>query len=213
MELLSMEKSCIEFSKSLASKNPTPGGGGASAFCGALAASLACMVSNLTIGKKKYADFEEEANKILQKAESLRCDLLELAQKDEDVFAPLAKAYSLPSQTDEEKANKEEILEEASLNASRVPLLMMEKINEVIFLHKILAEKGSRLAISDAGVGALFAKSALMGASMNVFINTKSMKNRAVAKELNEKAESLIDSGSCIADEVYNYVKSKLVEE
>ena len=208
-----MEKSCIEFSEALASKSPTPGGGGASAFCGALSASLASMVSNLTIGKKKYADFENEAVDILKKATSLRAELLKLAQKDEEVFAPLAKAYSLPSQTDEEAKEKERILEDASYKAALVPLSMMEKITEVIYLHKTLAEKGSRLAVSDAGVGALFGKSALLGASMNIFINTKTLKNRSLAKELNEKAEALIKEGSAVADEVYNYVRKTLVEE
>ena len=121
-----------------------------------------------------------------------------------------SKAYGLPSQTEEEKAYKDKVMEENLLAASLVPLRMMEKAVEMIEIHKLLAQKGSRLAISDVGVGVQFSRCALLGAVMNVYINTKSMKNREVAQELNAKADALIEKGTREADEIYAFVLSGL---
>ena len=195
----------------LASKAPVPGGGGASALGGALAAALGQMVANLTVGKKRYADVEEEMQECLCKLNILQMELMALADKDANVFAPLAEAYGMPSATEEEKAEKERVMEERLLAASLVPMMMMEKAAAVLDYVELLEKKGSKMAVSDAGVAAQFARTAITGAVMNVYINTKSMKNRKTAEELNEKAEKLLADGMKKADEIYDSVRRKLI--
>lgn len=172
----------------LASKAPVPGGGGASALGGALGAALGQMVANLTVGKKRYEDVEEEMQQSLFALNILQMELMALADKDAEVFAPLAAAYGLPKETEEQRAEKERIMEENLLAASLVPIQMMEKTSAVLDVLELLEEKGSRMAVSDVGVAVQFARAALNGAVMNVYINTKSMKNREKAEELNVKA-------------------------
>lgn len=199
-----------EWVDALASKAPVPGGGGASALGGALGAALGQMVVHLTIGKKRYADVEEEMEKNLTELNRLGEEFLRLADRDGEVFAPLAEAYSMPSETREQREEKERVMEERLLAASQVPLEMMEKALLVINILEFLGEKGSRMAISDVGVAAQFAKAALTGAAMNVYINTKAMKNREKAEELNRKAEWLIEDGKQRGDAVYEKVLEQL---
>lgn len=205
------KQSCEDFIEELASKAPVPGGGGASAFVGAVGVALGNMVANLTIGKKKYADVEEELTVLREKAYVLQKELLLLVEKDAEVFEPLAAAYKLPKETEEEKAYKEKVMEEVLREASAVPMEIMEKICEAILLHKEFAAKGSVLAISDAGVGATFCKAALEGASLNVFINTKSMKDREYAEELNKKTEEMLAMYVPMAEEIFMSVKERLM--
>lgn len=195
---------------SLASKAPVPGGGGASAIGGALAAALGQMVANLTVGKKKYADAEETMQELLGKLQALQEDFLDLADQDAKAFAPLAAAYAILASTEEEKQKKARIMEENLLAASLVPLHMMEKAVETLTFLEVLGEKGSRMAVSDVGVAVQFARTALTGAAMNVYINTKSMKNREKAEELNTKARELIKNGTKKADEIYEKVLEQL---
>ena len=200
-----------KFLSTLSSKEPVPGGGGASALAGALGNALGQMVANLTIGKKRYADVEDEIKGLLARMEDLQKEFVILADRDEEVFAPLAAAYALPSGTDEEKAEKTRVMEGRLLDASLVPLEIMEKSLEGLEIVKILAEKGSRMAVSDAGVAAQFLRASLGGAVMNVYINTKSMKDRAKAEELNARAKELTEKGFALADEVYGTVLQKLI--
>jgi len=204
------EKSCIEFVKMLSSKAPVPGGGGASALVGALGVALGSMVGNLTLGKKKYEAVEDDIKRILDKASDLQQSLLQLVEKDAEVFEPLSKAYGLPKNTEEEKKNREEVMENALKLACSVPMEIMEKCMEAIGLHEELAEKGTKIAISDVGVGVLFCRSALEGASLNVFINTKLMKNREYAESLNKKAEKMLSDGIDRANAVYAAVSRQL---
>lgn len=200
-----------EFYETLSSKAPVPGGGGASALGGALGAALGSMVGNLTVGKKRYADVEEEVQGLLERLGGLGRDMLVLADKDAEVFAPLAASYGLPFGTPEEKTEKELVLEKNLLAASLVPLEIMEKSVEIMDILKILAEKGSRMAVSDVGVAIQFARAALLGAVMNVYINTKSMKNREKAEELNAHAARLVKAGTAEADEIYKGVAQTLM--
>lgn len=204
------EKSCIEFAEVLASSEPVPGGGGASALVGALGISLGSMVGNLTLGRKKYLDVQEDIKIILEKAQLLQNELLYLVEKDAEVFEPLSKAYGLPKNTEEEVSTRDRIMEDALRLACSVPLEIMEKSMDTIILHEELAVKGTKLAISDVGVGVLFCKSALMGASLNVFINTKLMKDRKYADQINAKADELLKKGIERADKVYSDVEGGL---
>lgn len=206
-----MERQILgEWVDALASKAPVPGGGGASALGGALAAALGQMVANLTVGKKRYADVEAEIQQSLISLNRLQRELQELADKDAEVFTPLAAAYGMPTDTEEEKAKKERVMEERLLEASLVPLCIMEKASEVLKFIELLEQKGSKMAVSDAGVAAQFARAALTGAVMNVFINTKSMKNREKANELNERAKLLLENGIAQADAIYGRVLERL---
>jgi methenyltetrahydrofolate cyclohydrolase len=202
-----MNKSCTDFVQVLSSAAPVPGGGGASAFTGAIGMALGSMVANLTLGKKKYEAVQEDIKAVLAMATALQQDLLLLVEKDAEVFEPLSKAYGLPKNTDEEKKRRDEIMEEALKTACSVPLEIMMKSVEAIKLHEELAAKGTRIAISDVGVGVAFCKAALMGASLNVFINTKLMKDRAYAADVNRKTEAVLADGIRRADRVYNEVE------
>lgn len=202
-----------DFLTELSSKAPVPGGGGASALVGAAGCSLGTMVGNLTLGKKKYADVQEDIHELIIKSEKLKEELLELINEDAKAFEPLSKAYGLPKETPNEIAYKDEVMEKALYEASVVPLNIMKKIYEMILLHDEYAAKGTKIAISDVAVGVVFCKSALLGASMNVFINTKSMKNHDTAKKLNDEANKLIAYGSAVADRIFNQISQSFKEE
>ena len=201
---------CNEFVEVLASKAPVPGGGGASALVGAVGTALGNMVGSLTVGKKKYADVEEEMYQLKAKADLLQADLLRLIERDAEVFEPLAKAYGMPRETEEEKAEKARVMEIVLKEACSVPMEIMEKCCEAIEIIVEFAAKGSALAISDAGVGAAFCAGALKGASLNVYINTKSMANREYAEELNAKADAMLEKYVPMADEVFEKVMARL---
>jgi formiminotetrahydrofolate cyclodeaminase len=203
-------KTFAEFVRELSSSAPVPGGGGASAAAGALASALVSMVANLTTGKKKYAAYEDDMQRILAETARLSEQLIRLADADAEAFAPLAEAYRLPQNTEQEKRHREEVMKTALLDASNVPLRIMETVTEVIDLTAEAAKKGSRMAVSDAGVAAVFAQAALKGASLNIFINTKSMQDRAAAEELNAKAVSLIEKGQEKTDQIFDQVLSYL---
>ncbi|RJW38358.1 sugar ABC transporter substrate-binding protein [Clostridiales bacterium TF09-2AC] len=206
-----VEQKTIEgFLEVLSSKEPIPGGGGASALAGALGNALGQMVANLTIGKKKYAGVEEEIKELLGRMQELQAVFVTLADRDAEVFAPLAQCYGLPSATEEEKAYKETVMEERLLDASLVPLEIMEHASAMLGILEILGDKGSRLAVSDVGVGVQFIRTALLGAVMNVYINTRFMKDREKAEELNARAGKLIEEGTAWADRIYARVLDQL---
>lgn len=200
-----------DFLDVLSSKEPVPGGGGASALCGAVGNALGQMVANLTVGKKKYAEVEPEVKEHLEKMVKLQAEFTALADDDAKVFAPLAKAYSLPSETEEQKAYKAEVMETNLLAASAVPIQIMEKSMQMLTILDRLADIGSRMAVSDVGVAVQSTRAALLGAAMNVYINTKSMKDRNKAEELNNSANKMIEEGSRQADRIYDKVLKALI--
>lgn len=201
---------CGDFVDVLASKNPVTGGGGASALVAAIGMALGNMVGSLTIGKKKYASVQYDVISLMQRAEKLRAEFLELIQGDAEAFEPLSKAYGMPSNTQEEKVRKEIVMEECLVTAGSLPLLIMEKCCEGIDITREFAEKGSALAISDAGCSASFLKAALEAAALNVFINTKYMKNRENAEKMEKQAEVMIREYGKKAEDIFNKVRSDL---
>lgn len=205
-----LDKNLIDFTDVLASKASVPGGGGASALVGAVGTALGSMVGALTVGKKKYAAVEAEIIELMKKAEEVRAALLKQIDEDAVVFEPLSKAYGLPKDTEEQKAEKTRVMEACLIDACSVPMEIMVKCCEAIELQKEFAAKGSSLAISDAGVGVAFCRAALQGASLNVFINTKAMTDKAYADELNKKAYAMLDKYVPMADEIYNSVFDRL---
>lgn len=197
-----LEKPATQFLAELSSNAPVPGGGGASAAVGAFAAALGMMVTNLTIGKKKYAEYEEELIACRARLEELRDQLIDLVDGDAVAFEPLSKAYSIPK----DDPSRDQIMEDALYEASVVPMSIMETVLAAAKELEILVEKGSRLAVSDVGVGILFAQAAIAGASLNVYINTKLMKNRERADEMNAKADAIIAEGAALQKSIYGGV-------
>lgn len=207
---MTAEAQIKDYLELLSSKAPVPGGGGASALAGALGDSLGQMVVHLTLGKKKYAQAEQDMLNYERELKRLQQEFLMLADKDAEVFAPLAECYRLPSATEEEKAYKEKVMEERLVQASCVPLEIMEKAAEMLGILKELAEKGSVMAVSDVGVSVQFARTAILGAVMNVYINTRSMKDRKRAEELNREAQRLTKEGTDAADQIYETIVKQL---
>lgn len=198
------------FVKALASKAPVPGGGGAAASVAAIGIALGHMVGSLTAGKQKYAEVEAEILLCNERANALEQRFLALAGRDAEVFAPLARAYGLPADTQAQRDAKREVMEAALDAASGVPLELMRCCCEAIALVEEYAAKGAAIAISDAGVGAAFLGAALQGASLNVFINTKSMQNRARAVELERQANEMLHAYLPRADAVFASVRARL---
>lgn len=207
---MTAEAQIKDYLEILSSKAPIPGGGGASALAGALGDSLGQMVVHLTLGKKKYAQAEHEMLEYESRLEVLQREFLILADRDAEVFAPLAECYRLPSSTEEEREHKEKVMEERLIQASYVPLEIMEKAVEMLGILKELSDKGSVMAVSDVGVGVQFARTAILGAVMNVYINTRSMKDRRRAEELNKEAERLTQEGTAFADLIYEKIVKQL---
>lgn len=208
MELI--QQRCEVFLADLASNSPAPGGGGAAALVGAVGVALGNMVGSLTIGKKKYADVEPQIQSLNARAEALRRHLEQLVQADADAFTPLAAAYRLPKDTPEQAAHKAEVLAQALDGACAVPLDIMSACCEGITLAQEYAEKGSVLAVSDAGCAALFCKAALQAAALNVSINTQLMADKAHAAALNAKADAMLAEFVPIADTVYDKLSHQL---
>lgn len=204
------EKTCVEFVDVLASKAAVPGGGGAAALVGAIGMALGSMVCNLTIGKKKYAEYEETIKNILSKASKLEKDLLEMIDEDAKGFYPLSKAYGLPTSTDEEKQIKEETMQKALKVACEVPINIVRACHKAIKLHEELVDKGSRLAISDVGVGVQCLRAAILSAELNVVININSIKDEEYVTKVNTEMKELVEDGVKICDEVFRKVEIAL---
>ena len=198
------------FLQQLSSKAPIPGGGGASALVGALSASLTHMVAALTVGKPKYAAIEAEMNELLKQTEALADRFLALMDEDAEAFEPLAQAYRLPKETDADKAEKSIRMEAALKSAVQPPIAIMEACAEALPLIALCAEKGSVVAVSDAGVAASLCRAALEGASLNVFINTQGMQDKAYAATLNQRAKTLLQEKGAEANAIFQAVLARL---
>lgn len=201
-----MEQTTKDFITQLSSKNPVPGGGGAAALMGAISAALAAMVANLTTGKKKYAEYEEDIQAIIKIAEEKAIRCLDFIKQDEEVFLPLSQAYGIPK----DDPNRDEALESALKLACSVPFMILKETAEIADMLKELNIKGSRLAISDVAVSAAALEAALKGAAMNVFINTKLMKDEKYALEINEQTEIIMQKACLSCKEIYNNIYNDL---
>ena len=195
-----------EFAQALASDQPVPGGGGAAALCGALGIALCSMVGNFTLGRKKYADVEADVRAIMEKAHALQEKLLSLIDADAKAFEPLSEAYSIPK----DNPDRAQIMEKALADASAAPIEMMRCCAEAALLLEEMLQKGSKMLVSDVGVGALLCGAALRGASLNVFINTKLMTDRGNAQRLNDEAEVMLKKYSELTQNIYEQVALRL---
>jgi methenyltetrahydrofolate cyclohydrolase len=204
------EKSCSQFLEVLASKAPVPGGGGAAAMGGAIGMALSNMVGNLTVGKKKFADVEDEVIALLEQGNQIIEDLKKLVDRDAEVFEPLSRAYGLPKDTPEEAAHKEKVMEDCSIEACSVPMEIMRKAYAGIKIHERMGQIGTKLAISDVGCGVIFLKAALISGQLNVMINLGAIKSKTFLDETNKEMEHLLKEGNRIADETLALVIEKI---
>tara|TARA_A100001037_G_C15038507_1_gene584344 strand:+ start:240 stop:866 length:627 start_codon:yes stop_codon:yes gene_type:complete len=200
------ETSVQSFLDKLASNAATPGGGSAAAVLGAMGAGLLSMVCNLTIGKKAYAEVEDEMKGALAEAESLRTQLQANVQADIDAFEQVMSAYAMPRGSDEERAARSAAIQSALKTATLVPLECARACGEVIALAGTVAEKGNKQVVSDAGVGVVAAHAALRSAALNVYINTASINDEAFATEQLEALEAILEASGRENEVVYSGV-------
>ncbi len=201
-------RSCREFSEALASKAPVPGGGGAAALIGALAAALGSMAANLTVGKKKFLLFEKDHRRILRETDTLRRRFLSLTEEDAAAFEPLSRAYSLPRNSPDYAG----VMTSATLRAAEPPLEMMRCCCRLIELLEELRGKTGPLSLSDVGCAAEAARSALTCAAMNVFANTRLLPDNGKAQDLAAQAEGMLSEYAPRAKNVSDFVIDYLKE-
>ena len=199
------EKTCREFVVNLASSDPVPGGGGAAALAGAVGCALGNMVGSLTVGKKKYADVEAEILALKEECDRLQSNLLDQVKADAEAFSPLAEAYRIPK----DRPDRADVLEKATLEACSAPLRIVELCAEAMDKVRVMAEKGSKMALSDAGCAAVILKGAAEAASLNVYVNTCSLRDREAAERLDNRCEELLNAACREADDIYAAVRKR----
>ncbi len=198
------------FLDQLASSAATPGGGSAAAILGGMGAALVSMVCNLTIGKKKYADVEDDMKEVLAKAEDLRHRMTAMIQDDVQAFDTVMGAYGMPKDTDDEKAARGAAIQDALKMATEVPIRCCHLAREVIDLSLIASEKGNINVISDAGVGVLSAYAALRSAALNVYINAKMISDTSFVESKLSDLEGLLAGAEATTEKAYDIVKGKV---
>ncbi|MGA9442073.1 MAG: methenyltetrahydrofolate cyclohydrolase [Methyloceanibacter sp.] len=198
------------FLDQLASSAATPGGGSAAAILGGMGAALVSMVCNLTIGKKKYADVEDDMKEVLAKAEDLRHRMTAMIQDDVRAFDIVMGAYGMPKDTDDEKAARSAAIQDALKMATEVPIRCCHLAREVIDLSLIASEKGNINVISDAGVGVLSAYAALRSAALNVYINAKMISDTSFVESKLSDLEGLLAGAEATTEKAYDIVKGKV---
>ena len=181
------------FVDALAAQTSTPGGGGAAALTGSMAAALVSMVINFTVGKKKYAEVEDELRGYLAESERLRGELLALADADADAFTAVSATYGMPKETDAEKEARTAAMQDALKHAAHIPFVTAEKCLEVIKLAEPVGEKGNPNVVSDAATAIYLAQAALLAGIANVNVNLKLIKDEAFVDEWEKRRNLVLD--------------------
>lgn len=189
-----VELNCENFTAALASEAPTPGGGGAAAMAGALAAALTSMVANLTLGKKGFEDIEPEIKGLLVSATGLKTELLDLVEQDAAVFGSFMACYKLPKNTDVEKKARLEAIHNAAKQAAGVPMNIARASAKVVALADKVAQIGNPNVITDATCSAILGRAALRCAVYNVFINLNLTKDDAFNDALRQEIAALLQA-------------------
>ncbi len=203
----------MEFQKlldELSSQSAAPGGGSVAAIAGALSAALVSMVCNLTFGKKKYQQHEDDVKKCLENAEKLKMEFLLLAEKDAEVFSEVMEAYKLPHESDADKEERNRAVEEATKRAALVPMDVLRRCESVAQSSRSVALKGNENSISDAGVAAIMAHAAAHAASLNILINLSTISDEDFKGKLKSEQENVLKAVKDIADETIHFVNQKL---
>ena len=200
------ELKTAEFVDLLASDAPAPGGGSAAALEGALGAALTAMVCGLTVGKKKYAEFQELAEEAQKKATDLKARFVDVMDRDTEAFNVVSAAFGMPKATDEEKAARSAAIQKGLEGCTKTPFEMMELAVETLELTASILGKSNDSAASDLGVSALSLRAAIQGAWLNVLINIGNLKNKELAEDYRKKGEALLAKALPLADEIYDTV-------
>ena len=204
------ELKTAEFVDLLASDAPAPGGGSAAALEGALGAALTAMVCGLTVGKKKYAEFQELAEEAQKKATDLKARFVDVMDRDTEAFNVVSAAFGMPKATDEEKAARSAAIQKGLEGCTATPFEMMELATAALELTGSLLGKTNDSAASDLGVSALSLKAAIQGAWLNVLINIGSLKNKELAEDYRKKGEEMLAKALPLADQIYDTVVKSL---
>lgn len=202
-----------EFLATTASNAPVPGGGSISALNGAIATALTEMVANLTIGKKKYAEVEGQMKTIAVEAATIRERLIAYIDRDSEAYDRVFAAYKLPKETDEQVAERNRVIQEATKEAARVPMHVAEEIASVMETIIYIAHKGNRNAVTDACVAMMTARTCVLGALLNVRINLSTIQDEAFVKRMTEKAGELESEAIRIEKKLLDWVKEQLKVE
>lgn len=203
----SLQKTSVEnFIALLASKLPAPGGGGSAALSAAQGFALASMVCNLTIGKKKFAEFEDRLCAIRKGSGEKANRMLRLVDLDEEYFLPLSKAYGLPAETEEEKESKRKVMDEALAIACLVPIETMKTSYEALLMLKELMKISSKLVLSDVGVAAESFRAAIESAKLNVLINLRLLSESPIKDDLAKQLKMIGNEYPSVYAEVTDYV-------
>ncbi|MBQ9721864.1 MAG: cyclodeaminase/cyclohydrolase family protein [Oscillospiraceae bacterium] len=197
------------FTEQLASPAAVPGGGGASALAAAIGIALGDMVGELTAGKKKYADVEEEIRELMAKAQELRVKLLNCIEKDAAAFEPLSRAYGIPK----DDPTRDAVMEQCLRDAAAAPLEILELCGACIELLEEFGKKGSKLVLSDAATGAMLCHGAMYGAAINVKVNTALMKDRTYAEEINRRVDGKMTGYLPVAEGIYTKIIREIAGE
>jgi methenyltetrahydrofolate cyclohydrolase len=199
-----------DFLDELASGNATPGGGAGAAIAGAMGAALLSMVANLTIGKKKYADAEEEMKRILERTEAIRAEMTNLAQLDAHVFERVMGAYKMPRESEAQQSARDAAIQNTLMDATQVPLKVAAQASELFDYAPTLVDKGNVNAVSDVGVGLLLADAAMRGALMNVDINLGLLQDDAFKSGIRDRVAALKAGRDDLKAQVLDAVQEKL---
>lgn len=203
-------KTVNEFIDEVASNSPAPGGGSVAALAGALGAALTAMVSNLTIGKKKYLGVQQEMESVLKQSETLRVLFAQLIDDDAEAFNTVMSAINLPKETEEEKIQRTGAIQLATKHATEIPLRVMQLCEQALVLTQAAAEKGNVNSISDAGVAALMLHAACLGARLNVQINLGSLKDSLFVQETTSRTEILSTHVEAMSRDILEHVNELL---
>lgn len=203
------EFSCTAFADALASKTPVPGGGGSAAMTGALGIALCSMAGHFTLGKKKYAAYEADLQRMLSECDSLRSRLLALIDADAQGFEPLSRAYALPK----DAPGRDAVMKDATISACQAPMEVISCCGRALTLLEEMLEKSSRLLITDVGCGALLCKAALESAALNIFINTAALTDRETARQMEQQVDEAIQTYLPLADKISAAVTAYIRKE
>ncbi len=210
MEKKYLDFSLEEFAQDLGSKKSMPGGGSVAAYALNLANGLASMVANFTSGKKKYAAYQADIEKILEKCQAFHRESMDMVDRDAEAFLPLAAVYKMPSDTDEEMEAKYAQMQICLTRAASIPLDLLRLSKKVLDLHEDLLEKGSIMLLSDVGVGVAMLRSAALSARINVMINIKDIDDQAYVTRTSEEVEDLVADIVKRSDYIYDEVFRRL---
>jgi methenyltetrahydrofolate cyclohydrolase len=205
-----IDKTVSQFLDELASSSPAPGGGSVAALAGAAGTALTSMVCNLTIGKKKYAEVQDEMKAVVEQTELLRKELTQLIDKDTEAFNAVMAAFGLPRGTEQELAARSAAIQEATKAATLVPLNVMRTCEKALLLTRTVAQKGNKNSASDAGVAALMLQAGCAGAALNVRINLSGLNDAGFVQDIAQQSRETTRNVAEAAQEVLAAVEKSL---